>query len=70
MKLAAIGVAPTELGGFGRWIYYKHVAPSGAPVLQRQVFNRAKPIWVLHRFSGPLPPRFCPSAWPSLSSSL
>jgi hypothetical protein len=34
MKLAASCVAPTELGGLGE-IYYKHVAPSGAPALQR-----------------------------------
>jgi hypothetical protein len=40
MKLAAICVAPTELGGLGE-IYYKHVAPSGAPALQRQLSNRA-----------------------------
>jgi hypothetical protein len=58
MKLAAICVAPTELGGFGRWIYYKHVAPSGAPVLQRQVFNRAKPS---HKWEGPRGCRFL--AW-------
>jgi hypothetical protein len=32
----------TELGGWEMDFCYKHVAPNGAPALQRRLFNRAR----------------------------
>jgi hypothetical protein len=34
----------TEFGRLGEGFCYRHVAPNGTSVLQRQVFNRAKQI--------------------------
>ncbi len=32
----------TELGPLGGGFFYKHVAPNGAPALQRELFNSSK----------------------------
>jgi len=40
----------TELGRLGNGFFYKHVAPNGAPALQRELFNRA--TWLLRNLNG------------------